>query len=189
MATVLASSSCASHGTHKVKFTPIEDIILKELVAFFGDDWNSIARQMPNRTIRQCRERWLYFLAPSVINGPWSLDEDTLLLEKFGEFGSKWKNLTQFFPGRTEVNIKNHHATLLRRRVTFNSFRSTNDSPEVGASRSTPLADNPPNSRGFFDNLFAELPTLLWDFQTKEESSSSSSKEEDMENGFELRFF
>jgi hypothetical protein len=100
------------------KFMPIEDARLVQLVGLFGeDDWDSIAQNLPNRTVRQCRERWLYFLAPSIVNGPWSPEEDALLWRKFREFGSKWKQMTKFFPGRTEINIKNRHAALRRRQA------------------------------------------------------------------------
>jgi hypothetical protein len=119
-------------GIHKVKFTHDEDVLLMELVTRHGDgDWASIARQMRNRNVRQCRERWCNYLAPSVSNGPWSSEDDARLLEKTREYGSKWKALTQFFPGRTDINIKNHYMTLTRRRCVAPRHMS----PEDGAIR------------------------------------------------------
>jgi hypothetical protein len=101
--------------THKIRFTTDEDIALAELVAKYGEgDWLTIARHMRNRSVRQCRERWYNYLTPSVSNGPWSSEDDALLLEKCREFGSKWKMLTGFFPGKTDINIKNHYMTLTR---------------------------------------------------------------------------
>jgi hypothetical protein len=106
--------------SHKIKFTKSEDTILTQLVAKFGENnWKTIASQMLDRTVRQCRERWFFYLAPSVTNGPWTSAEDALLCSKVNEFGARWKKLTEFFPGRTDINIKNHYTTLLRRQRPF----------------------------------------------------------------------
>jgi hypothetical protein len=45
------------------------------------------------------------------------------LLARFGEFGAQWKLMTQFFPGRTDLNIKNHYMTM-RRQESARSRRS-----------------------------------------------------------------
>jgi hypothetical protein len=172
----------------KVKFIPIEDARLLELVGLFGEtDWTSIANQMPDRTARQCRERWFYFLTPSIINGPWSADEDTLLLQKFAEFGSHWKTLTQFFPGRTEINIKNHYAALIRRSTPFPGPPSKKPTGDVVASSSTPN----PISIENVDDLLPDPPCLPWDLEAKQEASESSfyEGEWDPEYGFQPGLF
>jgi hypothetical protein len=157
-----------------VKFIPIEDARLLELVGLFGEnDWSSIANHMPDRTARQCRERWLYFLTPSIINGPWSADEDALLLQKFAEIGSQWEAITKFFPGRTGVNIKNHYSALLRRRATFAGHPSQTHSADVVAPGSTPNTD----SSEFFDDVLPKLPCLPSDLETEEEISDWGSGE------------
>jgi hypothetical protein len=103
-------------GSHKHKFTPAEDIKLAELVAVHGEsNWTTIAELMPNRNVRQCRERWSIYLSPAVKTGPWSEAEDSLLVNKFKEIGPKWKKLEEFLPGRTDISIKNHYWTLFRR--------------------------------------------------------------------------
>jgi hypothetical protein len=153
-----------------------------ELVRLFGEtDWTSIANHMLDRTVRHCRERWLYFLAPSIVNGPWSAGEDALLFQKFAELGSHWKTLTQFFPGRTEVNIKNHYAALLRRSTPFPGPPSHRSSADVVARASTPNTDSIEN----FDDLLA--PCWLWDLEAKQETSDSSFSEGewDPEYGFQ----
>lgn len=95
------------------KFTPQEDATLKELVAQFGSSkWSEIASKLPNRTGRQCRERWKNYLAPGIQNGPWTLDEDALLVQKVKDLGTMWSKMVRFFPGRTDVNLKNRWVTL-----------------------------------------------------------------------------
>ena len=96
-------------------FTEEEDKMLSNLVGRFGEDnWNKIARRMPKRDVRQCRERWLNYLSPLVINGAWSKEEEELLVRKVNEYGRKWKFITQFFPGRTDINIKNRYNCLIK---------------------------------------------------------------------------
>lgn len=95
------------------KFTPQEDATLKELVAKYGSTkWSEIAMKLPNRTGRQCRERWKNYLAPGIQNGPWSPEEDALLVQKVKELGTMWSKMVPFFPGRTDVNLKNRWVTL-----------------------------------------------------------------------------
>jgi hypothetical protein len=85
------------------------------LVEKHGDQkWNRIAEGVPGRSARQCRERWASYLAPHVVNGPWSAAEDSLLLEKIGEIGHQWKKLELYFPGRSNSNIKNHWRQIKR---------------------------------------------------------------------------
>ena len=93
-------------------FTMEEDNRLCELVNEFGDkNWRVISRQMPNRTTRQCRERYRNYLSPRVKNGPWTQEEDILLEQKYLEYGPRWATIAKFFPSRSDVNIKNRWAS------------------------------------------------------------------------------
>jgi hypothetical protein len=90
-------------------FNPEEDCHLRELVSKYGEDaWDKIASRMPRRDRRQCRERWINYLSPAVANGPWSVEEEELLKEKVQTVGRSWKAIQIWFPGRTDINIKNH---------------------------------------------------------------------------------
>lgn len=122
----------------KRKFTPREDQMLIEIVnkyikekmnrddinandeefKFTPLDWREISQQMKTkRNPRQCSERYLYYLSPSVNNGPWSIEEDEFLINKYEELGPQWKKISEFFPKRTEINVKNHFNLLNRRRL------------------------------------------------------------------------
>jgi hypothetical protein len=79
------------------------------------DDWPRIARLMPGRNARQCKDRWANFLSPDVVNGPWTEEEETLLCNRFAVLGNAWKLISTFFPGRTEINIKSHWQMIQRR--------------------------------------------------------------------------
>ena len=107
-------------GKHKRRsaFTPEEDDRLRELVGKHGENnWFHIASKMPKRDTRQCRERWFNYLSPKVINGVWTGPEDELLAEKVAIFGRKWKSIEPFFPGRTDINIKNRWNFLQKKKA------------------------------------------------------------------------
>jgi hypothetical protein len=109
-----ARSTPSASGERK-KFSPEEDQLLSHLVSVHGTaDWKVIAWEMNGRNIRQCRERWKYYLEPTINRGAWSGEEDALLLKKCAEIGTKWSQLVQFFPARTDIDIRNRYHRIQR---------------------------------------------------------------------------
>ncbi|OHS94944.1 Myb-like DNA-binding domain containing protein [Tritrichomonas foetus] len=94
-------------------FSPDEDERLKKLVKKFGENWEKVASKMKNRTIRQCRERYLNTLSDKIIKSNWTKEEDELILLKYQEIGSKWKTMELFFPGRVQYDIRNRYKSLM----------------------------------------------------------------------------
>jgi hypothetical protein len=104
------------HRARRNHFTATEDVTLSSLVLVHGEDnWGIIAEQMPNRTRRQCSERWKHYLSPTVLKSRWTAEEDAELLRCFQQYGSQWKQLEVFFPGRKDNQLKNRHKLLVRR--------------------------------------------------------------------------
>ncbi|MDR0632810.1 MAG: hypothetical protein LBF84_01585 [Holosporales bacterium] len=103
--------------TPKNKFTPEEDAQLTELVEqqLGVRYWKEIAEKMDGRNARQCRERWVNYLAPGVSNGPWTPVEDAVLTERYVKLGPKWNEIALFFPRRTDIHVKNRWILLQRR--------------------------------------------------------------------------
>jgi hypothetical protein len=100
----------------RAKFSPEEDERLRSLVSSFGTaDWLDIAAQMPGKNVRQCKERWTNYLAPTLNASTWTHEEDCLLVQKYAELGSKWVQIAAFFPNRTDSMIKNRFNKLSRR--------------------------------------------------------------------------
>lgn len=97
----------------RTKFTPEEDEKLRELVEVQGtSDWGLIANNIPGRTPRQCRERYLNYLSPDANPAPWAVEEERLLLLLHKQLGNNWALIAKYFPGRTEEKIKNKIKTL-----------------------------------------------------------------------------
>jgi hypothetical protein len=126
--------SCGHQGRRR--FTVKEDQLLRGLVCAHGlKQWELISTFFPDRTSRQCRERYEYYLAPNVYNAPWTAVEDSLLNTKVEESGTKWASLVRFFPGRTSNQLKNRWYTVLekrrRRRMTMSVGIGTNEHPTL----------------------------------------------------------
>ncbi|CAK4086713.1 unnamed protein product [Aphanomyces euteiches] len=83
-----------------------EDKILEVLVKQSVNNWGQIAEQIPGRTPKQCRERWRNHLDPSINKGPYSEEEDQLILSNQARLGNKWSQIAQMLPGRTEDSVK-----------------------------------------------------------------------------------
>lgn len=110
---------------YRLKFTPDEDEMLKKLVLHYGEnDWSQISNKMKHRSARQCRERYRNYLAPHILNPPWSKEEEELLCQKYREYGPKWAMITKFFSQRSDVNIKNHWASMRNREIRAENKRN-----------------------------------------------------------------
>jgi hypothetical protein len=97
-------------------WTSEEDENLKKIVENTGaKNWSNVAYQLnaqiyqglPIRQGKQCRERWFGSLAPEIQKEPWSVYEDFILFHQQKRFRNKWTLISQYLPGRTEIQMKN----------------------------------------------------------------------------------
>ncbi|KAK8351713.1 hypothetical protein V6Z12_A05G051200 [Gossypium hirsutum] len=86
----------------KGQWTAEEDEILRKAVQHFkGKNWKKIAECFKDRTDVQCLHRWQKVLNPELVKGPWSKEEDELIIELVNKFGpKKWSTIAQHLPGR-----------------------------------------------------------------------------------------
>eukprot|EP01035_Chromulina_nebulosa_P026174 gene26174-34235_t len=86
-----------------------EDELLLQLVEEFGSSgcWTQISAQMPNRSTRQCRERYNNHLAPIIKKGNWTKEEDALIVKLQLELGNQWSKIALQLPGRSDNSVKN----------------------------------------------------------------------------------
>ncbi|OHT01458.1 Myb-like DNA-binding domain containing protein [Tritrichomonas foetus] len=94
--------------TKRHLFTPEEDARLSMLVERMGPRrWDAISSMMPNRSARQCRDRYSNYLAPGFFNGEWSREEDEVLFRQYQLYGPKWTLINKALPMRSPNSIKN----------------------------------------------------------------------------------
>ena len=114
------------------RFSPEEDMILFQLVKAYGTcNWRSISQKMKTKTTRQCKERWIKFLDPSINNEDFTLEEDEFLLQQYAIHGSKWKLISSFFKGRTDIQIRNRFSKLKRNGIVEEYLQRYQSSPET----------------------------------------------------------
>ncbi|KNA21761.1 hypothetical protein SOVF_040570 [Spinacia oleracea] len=84
------------------QWTPEEDEILRKAVQRFkGKNWKKIAECFKERTDVQCLHRWQKVLNPELIKGPWSKEEDEVIVQLVNKYGpKKWSTIAQHLPGR-----------------------------------------------------------------------------------------
>lgn len=119
----------------KLKWTSQEDQCLIEAVRQLGTkSWKAVAQNVPGRSGKQCRERWLGQLSPSVVKDHWTIDEDLALIRAQKLHGNKWSIIATTLPGRSPISVKNRWSWLTRHGVTNSDFSS----PEVIPSSPQP---------------------------------------------------
>ena len=80
-----------------------------------------------DRTPKQCRDRWLNFLEPSLTNLELTENDINKLFKLQKELGNKWSRISEEFPGRSENLLKNAFYSTIRRNIRkFNKKKHDN---------------------------------------------------------------
>lgn len=110
------SSKYHSYKRKKGNWTIDEDELLLSWVNLNGPSkWTQCSKEIKGRCGKQCRERWVNILNPSVKKGKWSYEEQVKIFENLRNNLTAWSTIARSIPGRTENSIKNYFYSSLRR--------------------------------------------------------------------------
>lgn len=99
----------------KAKWTKEEDDVLKKAISKYGtNNWSLISNEIQGRTGKQCRERWLNQLNPTLNKEHWLPHEDSILTHYQAFYGNSWSKIAHFLPGRSPNSVKNRWSFLMR---------------------------------------------------------------------------
>ena len=117
-------------------FTQEEDLLLTNAAIQYNEkNWANIAKNVPGRTPRQCRDRWMNYLKPNLKFDPWSKEEDALLTSMVNSYGTHWAKIVAHFPGRSTNAIKNRWNSSISKRIVYGMNGMKQLSPDVSRRR------------------------------------------------------
>eukprot|EP00035_Acanthoeca_spectabilis_P000235 m.72041 g.72041 ORF g.72041 m.72041 type:complete len:313 (-) comp10091_c0_seq3:2437-3375(-) len=84
------------------RWTKAEDEILQAAVERFdGKNWKKVSECFKDRSDVQCLHRWQKVLSPELVKGPWTKEEDDLVVELVKKYGAKrWSLIAGHLKGR-----------------------------------------------------------------------------------------
>ncbi|GMH21710.1 hypothetical protein Nepgr_023552 [Nepenthes gracilis] len=110
---------CDKRGLKKGPWTPEEDEILVNYINTHGHgSWRSLPKLAGLlRCGKSCRLRWTNYLRPDIKRGPFTSEEEKLVIQLHAILGNRWAAIASQLPGRTDNEIKNLWNTHLKKRL------------------------------------------------------------------------
>ncbi|KAE8709409.1 Transcription factor MYB39 [Hibiscus syriacus] len=110
---------CDKKDLKKGPWGPEEDEILINYIKEQGHgSWRSLPKLAGLRRCgKSCRLRWTNYLRPDIKRGPFTVDEEKLVIQLHAILGNRWAAIAAQLPGRTDNEIKNLWNTHLKKRL------------------------------------------------------------------------
>ena len=98
-----------------------EDSKLLSLYEKYGKNWAAISKEMPHRTGKQIRDRFINNLDTRYNNGKFNEEEDKMILKYHKIYGNKWSKIAKKMKARTGDMVKNRFYSSLKRKLQNNN--------------------------------------------------------------------
>ncbi|XP_045468555.1 transcriptional activator Myb isoform X1 [Harmonia axyridis] len=86
---------------NKGRWSKEEDARLKQLVDAYSCKWDKISEYFTDRSDVQCQQRWTKVVNPALVKGPWTKEEDELVIKLVAKYGAKkWTTIARSLNGR-----------------------------------------------------------------------------------------
>jgi hypothetical protein len=163
-------------------FNKYEDKIILDFVFHYGEkNLAGIVSYLPNRSLRQIKERYKNYLKKDVDLTPFSKEEDDKLIHLVAEKGNMWADIAIFFPGRTDVKLKNRYTLLKRRKISMtydqhdcdeakkeeNKYKksspSSSDFKQIEKSGDKEVEISPEMEKPFLEKISSEITIDLYE--------------------------
>ncbi|XP_074282615.1 transcription factor MYB17-like isoform X2 [Silene latifolia] len=105
-------------GFKKGAWSSEEDQLLINYINQHGpSNWHSLPKNSGlQRNGKSCRLRWTNYLRPGIKRGPFTPEEENLVIQLHTILGNRWAAIAIQLPGRTDNEIKNLWNTHLKKR-------------------------------------------------------------------------
>ena len=107
-------------GLVKGAWNKEEDTKLLSLYEKYGKNWAAISKEMPYRTGKQIRDRFLNSLDIRFKKGKFSKEEDKIILKYHKIYGNKWSKIAKKMKARTGDMVKNRFYSSLKKKLQNN---------------------------------------------------------------------
>ncbi|KAL8139099.1 hypothetical protein V2J09_005100 [Rumex salicifolius] len=140
------TACCVKKGLKKGQWTAEEDEILINFISQHGHtSWRSIPQLAGlSRCGKSCRLRWTNYLRPDIKRGPFTTEEEKLVIQLHAVLGNRWAAIASHLPGRTDNEIKNLWNTHLKKRLIYMGIDPHTHEPASSRKQLLPPA---PSSR------------------------------------------
>jgi len=98
-----------------------EDSKLLSLYKKYGRNWAAISKEMPHRTGKQIRDRFLNNLDTKYDRGKFTKEEDNMILKYYKIYGNSWAKIAKKMKTRTGDMIKNRFYSSLKKEIINNN--------------------------------------------------------------------
>ena len=97
-----------------------EDTKLLALYKKYGKNWAAISKEMPQRTGKQIRDRFLNSLDTKFSRGKFTEEEDQAIIKYFKIYGNSWAKIAKKLKTRTGDMVKNRFYSSLKKTILKN---------------------------------------------------------------------